>query len=128
MQKLPITELNFKLPTSTKVSGISSSLYDVRTTSNRENNDKEQLNVMLEKLSRYNPHLPMVNIVNLEAPQKIKTSFGMMPVGSVLRNQCSLMPPDFQVYSTLTKPKHCSSNFVSYPPFPFNPTKDMIHD
>ena len=29
------------------------------------------------------------------------TSFGKMPVGSVLTNHCGLMPPEFSIYSNL---------------------------
>ena len=51
----------------------------------------------------------------------------MMPVGSVLSYQCSLIPGDFNVYTNLPTVNEYGFKYLQFPNFPFSKTKYNIH-
>ena len=50
----------------------------------------------------------------------------MIPVGSALSYQCSLIPADFNIYSNLAVVNECDFNYLQFPDFPSSNTKDNI--
>ena len=84
--------------------GIAPSLYDARAESNRKNG-KRKLQEMHDVIYSHNKNIPMLPVINLNQEKRIKTSFGTMPVGSMLSNQCGLIPPDFNTCCNLPDPK-----------------------
>ena len=105
--------------------GTTSSLYDARTESNRKNG-KRKLQEMHDVIYSHNKNIPMLSVIDLNQEKRINTSFGTMPVGSVLSNQCGLIPPDFNIYCNLPDPKNCNQTYVQYPLFPFKETNDRL--
>ena len=60
----------------------------------------------------HNKNIPMLSVTDLNQDERINTSFGTMPVDSMLSNQCGLLsnqcgliPPDFFIYCNLPDPK-----------------------
>ena len=60
----------------------------------------------------HNKNIPMLSVTDLNQDERINTSFGTMPVDSMLSNQCGLLsnqsgliPPDFYIYCNLPDPK-----------------------
>ena len=43
--------------------------------------------------------VPMLTVLNCTQEKVNETQFGIVPVGSVLSYQCSLIPPDFNIPS-----------------------------
>ena len=61
--------------------------------------------------------------------KEVQTQFGIMPIGSPLSLQCSLIPANFDVYSTVLDPTSQFCNeFRTYPSFPFQATEDSISE
>ena len=88
--------------------GNTSSLYDARTEANRKNG-KRKLQEMRDVIYSHNKNTPMLSsVIDLNQEKRINTSFGTMLVGSVLRNQCGLIPTDFNIYCNLPDPKKCN--------------------
>ena len=83
---------------------ITSFLYDSRTKSNQKNG-KRKLQEMHDVIYSHNKNIPMLSVIELNQEKEINTSFGTMPVGSALSNQCGLIPPDFNIYCNLQDPK-----------------------
>lgn len=50
-------------------------------------------------------------MIDLNRQKRINPSFGTMPVGLVLSNQCGLIPPNFNIYCDLPDPK---KNIIKY--------------
>ena len=71
-------------------------------------------------------NIPMLSVIDLNQQKRINTSFGTVPVGSVLSNQCGLIAPDFNIYGNLPDPKNCYQTYVQYPLFPFKETNDRL--
>ena len=124
LEKSPISSLKIFSPTATKSKintsstntsnttssdkGIISSLYDARTESNRKNG-KRKLQEMHDVIYSHNKNTPMLSsVIDLNQEKRINTSFGTMLIGSVLRNQCGLIPTDFNIYCNLPDPKECN--------------------
>ena len=75
----------------------------------------------------HNRNIPMLWVIELNQEKEINTSFGTMPVGSVLSNQCGLIPPDFNIYCNVQDPKKkCNQIHVQYPLFPLKETNDRL--
>ena len=74
----------------------------------------------------HNKNIPMLSVIDLNKQKRINTSFGIMSVGSVLSNQCGLIPPDFSIYCNLLDLQKCNQTFVQYPLFPFKETNDSL--
>ena len=91
--------------------GITPSLYDALTESNRKNG-KRKLQEMHDVIYSHNKNIPMLPVIDLNQEKQINTSFGIMPVGSVLSNQCVSIPPDFNIYCSLPDPKKCNQVYV----------------
>ena len=60
----------------------------------------------------HNKNIPMLSVIDLNQDERINTSFGTMPVDSMLSNQCGLLsnqcgliPLDFYIYCNLPDPK-----------------------
>ena len=86
--------------------GITSSLYHAWTLSNRKNGKrgKNGKNGKLQKMHviySHNKNIPVLSVIDLNQEKRINTRFGTMPVGSVLSNQCRLIPPHFNIYCNL---------------------------
>ena len=92
--------------------GIISSLYDARTESNRKNG-KRKLLEMHDVIYSHNKNTPMLSVIDLNQGKRINTSFGTMPVGSVLSNHCWLIPPDLNIYCNLPDPKNVIKHMCS---------------
>ena len=75
---------------------------------------------------RHNKNIPMLSMIDLNQGKIINTSFGTMPVGSVLSNQCGLIPPDFNINCNLPNGKKSNQIYVQYPLFPFKGTKNSL--
>jgi len=76
-----------------------STLYDARSTMLSEQIDSSKLNVLIESISDENPSIPFLSVIrkdNLNQPT-IATTYGPVPVGSVLSNQCPLVCSGFSV-------------------------------
>ena len=56
----------------------------------------------------------------------LETKSGMMPVGSVLCYQCSLIPAYFSIYSNLPAVNEDNYNYLHFPDFSFSNTKNNI--
>ena len=151
MEKSPISSLKIFSPTTTKSKintcskgstinntsstntssttngdkGIKSSLYDAQTELNRKNG-KCKLQEMHDVIYSHNKNIPMLSVIDLNQQKRINTSFGTMPVGSVLSNQCGLTPSDFNIYCNLPDPKKCNQTYVQYPLFPLKETNDRL--
>ena len=141
LEKSPISSLKIFSPTATKSKiytsstntsnttssdkGITSSLYDARTESNRKNG-KRKLQEMHDVIYSHNKNIPMLSVIDLNQQKRINTSFGTMPVGSVLSNQCGMIPPVFNIYCNLPDPKKCNQTYVQYPLFPLKETNDTF--
>ena len=80
--------------------GIKSTLYDAQTELNQKNG-KCKLQEMHDVIYSHNKNIPMLSVIDLNQEKRINTSSGTMPVGSVLSNQCGLIPPDFNIYCNL---------------------------
>ncbi|XP_066925269.1 uncharacterized protein [Clytia hemisphaerica] len=133
IDRAPISEITFKSPDAKKRSmsssednsepgpskdskGISSTLYEAR-----------------KQCDSNEPNLSLIwnlksEVIDLCAPKLINyfpeyyrdTTFGRVPVGSLLSYQCPLMPPDFNVYCSIERiPCDFDVNFL-YPKFPFH--------
>ena len=50
---------------------------------------------MFDYLSKEKPTIHVLQVLNESEKAFFETKFGMIPVGSVLRYQCSLIPADF---------------------------------
>ena len=50
----------------------------------------------------------------------------MMPVGSVLSYQCSLIPANFNIYSNFPTVNEGDFNYLQFPDFPCSNTKNNI--
>ena len=106
--------------------GNTSSLYDARTESNQKN-AKRKLQEMHDVIYSHNKNTPMLSsVIDLNQEKRINTSFRTILVGSVLRNQCGLIPTDFNIYCNLPDPKKCNQTYVQYPSFPFKETDDRL--
>ena len=70
----------------------------------------------------------MLTILNCTQEKVNETQFGIVPVGSVLSYQCSLIPPDFNIYSSLAETNSyiTPTKFTEYPSFLFQDHDDMI--
>ena len=128
LENSPISSLKIFSPTATKSKintsstntsnttssdkGIASSLYDARTESNRKNG-KRKLLEMHDVIYSHNKNIPMLSVIDLNQGKRINTSFGTMPVGSVLSNQCWLIPPDLNIYCNLPDPKNVIKHMCS---------------
>ena len=77
--------------------GIKSSLYGARIESQRVLNDSK-VDEMFDFLSKENPAIHALQVLNKSEKTFLETKFGMMPVGAVLSYQCNLIPADFNVY------------------------------
>ena len=81
---------------------------------------------MHDVMYSHTKNIPMLSVIELNQEKRINTSSGTMPVGSVLSNQCGLIPSDFNVYCNLPDPKKCNQTYVQYPLFPFKETNDRL--
>ena len=111
------------MPTSDK--GITSSLYDTRTESNRKNGNRK-LQEMHDVIYSHNRNIPVLSLIDLNQEKRINTRFWTMSFGSVLSNQCVLIPPDFSIYCNLPDLKKCNQTYLHYPLFPFKKTNDRL--
>ena len=66
--------------------------------------------------------IPAVNVIppNQESLPTVATSYGHVPVGSILSNQCCMMPFDCQVFSTVSVAFYGLTVTQVYPPFPLS--------
>ena len=60
---------------------------------------------MFDFLSKKTPTIHALQVLNKSEKTFLETKFGMMPVGSVLSYQCSLIPADCNIYANLPKVK-----------------------
>ena len=104
--------------------GITSSLCDARTESNWKNG-KHKLQEMHDVIYSHNKNIPMLSVIDLNQKKRINTSFGTMPVGSVLSNQCELILPDFNIYCNLPDPKNVIKYMCSI--LYFHENKDSLN-
>ena len=118
--KSPISEISLISPASKKqkttdenatTKGIKSSLYDARIESRRVLNDSK-VNEMFDFLSKGKPDIHTLQVLNNLKNTFLETKFGMMPVGSALSYQCSLIPADFNIYSSLPVVNECDFNYL----------------
>ena len=132
--KLPISEISLLSPASKKqktidenttLKGIKSSSYDARIESQRVLNDSK-VDEMSDFLSKEKPTIHALQVLNKSEKTFPETKFGMMPVGSVLSYQCSLIPAEFNIYSNLPTVNECDFNYLQFPDFPFSNTKNNI--
>ena len=132
--KSPISEISLISPASKKQKtidenatpkGIKSSLYDARIGSQRVLNDSK-VDEMFDFLSKEKPNIHALQVLNKSEKTFVETKFGMMPVGSALSYQCSLIPADFNIYSNLPVVKECDFNYLQFPDFPFSNTENNI--
>ena len=91
-----------------------------------KNGKNGKLQKMHDVIYSHNKNIPALSVIDLNQEKRINTSFGTMPVGSVLSNQCGLIPPDFNIYCNLPDPKNCNQTYVQYPLFPFKETNDRL--
>ena len=105
--------------------GIKSSLYDTRIESQRVLNDSK-VDEMFDFLSKEKPTIHALQVFSKSQKTFLETKFGMVPVGSVLSYQCSLIPADFNIYSNLPTVYECDFNYLQFPDFPFSNTKNNI--
>ena len=56
---------------------------------------------MFDFLSKQKPNIHALQVLNKSEKNFLVTKFGIMPVGSTLSYQCSLIPADFNIYSNL---------------------------
>lgn len=136
IEKHNINDLKIKSPpskkakcneTSTKTKqGITSTLYVADA--GRRQNDCNKISVLVDSLKESNPTLHFLDIVNSNCEKKCETKFGVVPEGSVLAVQMSLLPPNFKVYTSNIPPNDNSSSNTSkkYPRYPFTPTEAKI--
>ena len=80
--------------------------------SNRKNG-KRKLLEMHDVIYSHNKNIPLLSVIDLNQGKRINTSFGTMPVGSVLSNQCWLIPPDLNIYCNLPDPKNVIKHMCS---------------
>ena len=130
--KSPISEISLRSPASEKQKtidenttpkGIKSSFYDARFELQRVLNHSK-VDEMFDFLSIEKPTIHVLQVLNKSEETFLETKFGMMPVGSVLRYQCSLIPGDLNIYSNLTTVNECDCNYLQFPDFPFSKTKN----
>ena len=85
--------------------------------------------MLTDKLKAINSSLPILAVANSYCVNDVPTQFGLMPIGSPLSLQCSLMPPNFDVYNTIVdSPSQACAEFRYYPPFLFQATEDSMSD
>ena len=130
--KSTVSEISLISPASKKTidenatpKGIKSSLYDARVESQRVLNDSK-VNEMFDFLSKGKPNTHALQVLNKSEKTFLETKFGMMPVGSALSYQCSLIPADFNIHSNLPVVNECDFNHLQLPDFPFSNTKNNI--
>ena len=132
--KSPISEILLISPASKKQKtsdenatpkGIKSSLYDARIESQGVLNDSKE-DELFDFLSKEKPTIYALHVPIKSEKTFLETKFGMMPVGSVLSYQCSLIPADFNIYSNLPTVNECDFNYLQFPDFPFSNTKNNI--
>ena len=68
----------------------------------------------------------MLSVIGLIQEKRISISFATMSFGSVLGNQCGLIPPDFNIYCNRTDPKKFNQICVQYLLFPFKENNDRL--
>ena len=112
-----------------KSKGISSTLYDPRS-SDVKNNNTIKLKKLIKELKDENVEIPFLNVVNEAKSQmyEVETSFGKMPVGSIIATQCATIPPDFKFYSTVSSSPNTNAAIFQYPPFPMHSNDDFISE
>ena len=74
---------------------------------------------MFDFLSKEKPTIYALQILNESEKTFLETKSWILPVGSVLNYQCSLIPADFNVYSNLPTFNQCEFNYLQFPDFPF---------
>lgn len=102
----------------TRSKGIESTLYDARSIMNRRFNHNN-LDQMLLSLETESFAIPALAVMNKNHDSQVQTSFGQMPLGSLLSIHCPLIPSDFKVYCTADTSSNNNFEFNTYPPFPF---------
>ena len=80
------------------------------------------INELHNRLKLIDTGIAAVNVSppNQESLPTVATSYGHVPVGSILSNQCCMMPFDFQVFSTVSVAFYGLTVTQVYPPFPFS--------
>ena len=78
----------------TNLKRIKSSLYNAHIESQSVWNDIK-VDEMFDYLSKEKPTIHVLQVLNESEKAFFETKFGVIPVGSVLRYQCSLIPADF---------------------------------
>ena len=68
----------------------------------------------------------MLSVIDLNQEKRIDASLGTMLVGSVLSNQCGLIPPDLKIYFNMPVPKKWKT-YGQYPLFLFKETNDFLN-
>ena len=81
---------------------------------------------MPDILSKEKPAIHYLQVLNKSEKRFLETKFGMMPVGSVLSNQCSLIPAYFSIYSNLPTVNEGDYNYLHFQDFPFSNTENNI--
>ena len=66
-----------------------------------KNGKNGKLQKMHDVIYSHNKNIPALSVIDLNQEKRINTSFGTMPVGSVLSNQCGLIPPHLNIYCNL---------------------------
>ena len=69
---------------------------------------------MPDILSKEKPAIHTLQVLNKSEKRFLETKFGMMPVGSVLSNQCSLIPAYFSIYSNLPTVNEGDYNYLHF--------------
>ena len=93
-----------------------------------KNGKNGKLQKMHDVIYSHNKNIPALSVIDLNQEKRINTSFGTMPVGSVLSNQCGLIPPDFNIYCNLPDPKNVIKYMCSILYFHLKrPMKDSLN-
>ena len=90
------------------------SLYEARIESQRVLNDSK-VDEIFDILSKEKPTIHALQVLNKSEKTSFETKFGMMPVGSVLSYQCSLIAVDFNICSNLPKVNECNFIYLQFP-------------
>lgn len=134
VDKVPISDITITSPVSKrrntnddteykKRSGIKTTLYDARA-DHTKHEPAYNLEVFLN--SDTNNHAK--KIINPNPLLFTDTVYGVMPIGSTLSHQCSPMPADFAVYSSISTVTGNLTEYNTYPSFPFNSIKYMLDE
>ena len=84
------------------------------------------MNGIFDFPSKKPPSIHALQVLNKSEKTFLQGKFGIIPVGSVLNYQCSLIPTDFNIYSNPHKVNEFDFNYLQFPDLPFGNTKNNI--